>query len=509
MIHSLDLEMHLLGALIKYPEKYAEIQSFIDEGDFYADDNQTNRTIFCALKQCLDQGGSVDHVVLAQRIQSFNISFPQDINITDYIFSLSLRAISPNQVLQIAQELKKFSIRRSIYEAAQEVARKVKKIPASAEFEEIIQLADETFNSQMNLFDNGPEKPVNIYDELAEFIEERGNNPVDEFGLSGPHQRLQELYGSLLRPGNITVIVARSGVGKTRFCLDFCSKVSAMHNIPILHFDNGEMSKEEIITRQASAHTGVPHHYLETGQWRQMGEETVAQVRKTFADIHSKKIKLYYFNVGGYTVDKMIAALRRFYFSTVGRGNPMIFSFDYIKTAADSQGQNKSEWQVVGEMVDKFKRTIQKEIVKDGEPLIPMITSVQSNRAGVVNNRRAENIVDDESIVSLSDRITQFCSHMFILRKKTLDEIDEEPNFGTHKIINVKARHLGRSYRRATEPVRMPDDSLKSNVIHFQMDAFNAEEIGDQQDLTEALQANGEIEQNGAGDDPVPAFRAD
>ena len=65
-----------------------------------------------------------------------------------------------------------------------------------------------------------------------------------------------------------------------------------------------------------------------------------------------------------------------------------------------------------------LKRTIQKEILKDGEPIIPMITSVQSNRSGVVNNRRAENIVDDESIVSLSDRITQFCSHMFILRKK-------------------------------------------------------------------------------------------
>ena len=268
------------------------------------------------------------------------------------------------------------------------------------------------------------------------------------------------------------------------------------------------MSKEEIITRQASAHTGVPHHYLETGQWRQMGEETVEKVRKAFEDIHDKKIKLYYFNVGGYTVDKMIATLRRFYYSTVGRGNPMIFSFDYIKTAADSQGHNKSEWQIVGEMVDKFKRTIQKEILKDGEPIIPMITSVQSNRSGVVNNRNAANVVDDESIVSLSDRITQFCSHMFILRKKTLDEIDEEPNFGTHKFINVKARHLGRSYRRATEPVRMPDDSLKSNLIHLNMNAFDAEEIGDQQDLAGALQAHGEIEQNGGGDDPVPHFGA-
>ena len=135
MIHSLDLEQHLLGALIKYPEKYAEIENFIDESDFYADDNQNHKTIFLALRQCIDQAADVDHVILAQRIQSFNISFPQDLNINDYIYSLSLRAISPNQVLSIAQELKKYSIRRTIYQAAQDVAKKIKKIPASADFE--------------------------------------------------------------------------------------------------------------------------------------------------------------------------------------------------------------------------------------------------------------------------------------------------------------------------------------------------------------------------------------
>ncbi|HAI18024.1 MAG TPA: hypothetical protein DCM10_08430, partial [Xanthomarina gelatinilytica] len=127
MIHSLDLEQHLLGALIKYPEKYAEIENFIDESDFYADDNQNHKTIFLALRQCIDQSADVDHVILAQRIQSFNISFPQDLNINDYIYSLSLRAISPSQVLSIAQELKKYSIRRTIYQAAQDVAKKIKK----------------------------------------------------------------------------------------------------------------------------------------------------------------------------------------------------------------------------------------------------------------------------------------------------------------------------------------------------------------------------------------------
>ena len=76
----------------------------------------------------------------------------------------------------------------------------------------------------------------------------------------------------------------------------------------------------------------------------------------------------------------------------------MIFSFDYIKTANDSQN-GKSEWQVVGEMVDKFKKCVQKEILWEGEPIIPMITSVQSNRYGITNNRTAQTIVDDESIV--------------------------------------------------------------------------------------------------------------
>jgi len=507
MIYSYELEKQLLAGLLKDPASLTEICNFISVSDFYSDQSSLNSTIFRIVEQAVNAGDDIDEIIIAQRVNEVGLSFEDNLNPSDYIKSLALRKVPKGNVIKTAKELKKYSIRRTIYQAAQDVAKKIKKIPASADFEEIIQTADETFNNQMNLFDNGPDKPVNIYDELEEFIEDRGNNPVEEFGLTGPHTRLQELYGSLLRPGNITVVVARSGVGKTRFCLDFCSKVSRMHNVPILHFDNGEMSKEEIITRQASALTGVGHHYLETGLWRQMGDETVNKVRDAFEKIRNQEIQLYYYNVGGYTVDKMIATLRRFYYSTVGRGNPMIFSFDYIKTANDSQN-GKSEWQVVGEMVDKFKRTIQKEILKDGEPIIPMITSVQSNRSGVVNNRRAENIVDDESIVSLSDRITQFCSHMFILRKKTLDEVDEEPNFGTHKLINVKARHLGKSYNRATEPVRMPDDSLKQNVVHLSMDAFTATEVGDQLDLANALGAQGELEEHGRQDDPVPAFRA-
>ena len=90
-------------------------------------------------------------------------------------------------------------------------------------------------------------------------------------------------------------------------------------------------------------------------------------------------------------------------------------------------------------MVTKFKNFIAEEMTFEDGPVIGMLTSVQSNRSGIVGNRNSNAIVDDESIVSLSDQITHFSSHLFVLRKKTLDEIAEDPEgFGTHKLICFK-----------------------------------------------------------------------
>ena len=202
-------------------------------------------------------------------------------------------------------------------------------------------------------------------------------------------------------------------------------------------------------------------------------------------------------------VDSMVNTLKRFYYSKVGRGNRMIFSFDYIKTTSEASA-NKNEWQVVGEMVDKFKKCVQKEILFDGEPIIPMITSVQSNRYGITNNRNASNIIDDESIVSLSDRIIQFCSHMFILRNKTADEIEVEGGrFGTHKFINIKSRHLGKDVAGALEPVQI-DDSLRKNFVNLEFKNFNITECGDLRDIARSLEGGGEID--GSEPDSLPDF---
>jgi hypothetical protein len=243
---------------------------------------------------------------------------------------------------------------------------------------------------------------------------------------------------------------------------------------------------------------------LESGLWRKAGAETVDKVRATWNQI--KNLKFYYYNVGGMTTDQMINNLKRFYYSKIGRGNPLIFSFDYIKPSADADS-GKPEWQVIGDMLNKFKKTLQRDIVQDQKPCITMFTSVQSNRSGVTTNRAADAINDDESIVSMSDRITHYCSHMAILRQKTVDERAEEgQDFGTHKLIFVKNRFLGSDVAGAVEPVRMPDGTLKRNFINLRFNNFDVEERGDLRDIVRAMDTGiSPLEQNNEQND-VPNF---
>jgi len=480
MLFSYEVEQQLIAGLISYPDKYQEIAGFISEQDFHSQSCAVNKTLFLILKQSIENGETLSDVLISERIKSLGISFEDNIDVADYVRGLSLRILNEETVTDSAKDLKKLSVKREISDTGLKLSKAMNSLSSSKSFSEIIDCADVIYNEKLNYFDNGDNCPSNIFSEMRDIIEERGNNPLKDWGPSGPHKRINELYGSLLRPGNITTIVARSGVGKTLFCVDFCTKVSSAHGIPVLHLDNGEMSKEELLMRQCASLSGVPLNLLETGKWRRAGNDIVKKVRDVWNAI--SKYQFYYYNVGGLPVDAMLNIVKRFYYSKVKRGNPLILSFDYIKTTSENMG-NKSEWQIVGEMVDKFKKLIQKDIVLDGQPMISMMTSVQSNRYGITNNRTSDSIIDDESIVSLSDRIIQFSSHLFSLRQKTMDELAAEEGFGTHKLSCFKYRHLGEDVHRAIQPIRLPEGDLKKNCIHLNLENFNVREIGDLKDF--------------------------
>lgn len=491
MMYSYDLERQCLAALINHPDSFLEISSLITEEDFFNGSSQVNRTIFSILKNSIESGKKIDYVILSERMNSLGLSFEDNINISDYIQSLSLRKTNPENLIEIVKELKTFSVKRKICSTASNVTEKMKSASPDTSFIELIEMADKEYNESLSMYDNGEHIPQDLFAGLEDFVEARGNNPIDNYGFVGPHPRLHESYGSLLRPGNVSVICARSGVGKTQFCLDYCLKTSELNDyMPILHLDNGEMSQTELMVRLCSSMSDVPAHLIETGKWRRAGHDVVNKVRAVWKKI--KKYKLHYFNVGGMSTDQITNLVIRFYYAKVGRGNHMILNYDYIKTTSE-KFNNKSEWQVVGEMVEKFKHLVKTSVCFDNEPMIAMMTSVQGNRLGITNNRSSDNIVEDESTVSLSDRIQQISSHLFLLRNRTHDEILDNPDFGTHKLVCLKNRHLGENAMRALNPVRTEDGQLVRNALLLNFKNFNITEIGDIQDMVDSGSPNDQV----------------
>jgi len=493
MISSMDLEKTVLKGLLQHPHKWAEVSVFLNEKDFFSDDSQVHLSIFKLIRNALNNAESIDDTILIPRLEQLKVSFPDSIDLPEYIRSLVYHKITEDIFISSVKELKKFSARREIYLSARDVAAYVKKVDPDAKYSEIIDKADEIYNKNIKEFEFTDDGPINLFDMMEDLVEDRGNNPVEESGLMGPHERINEIYGSLLLEGNISVIVARSGVGKTQFCMDYTTRTGAKYNIPVLHFDNGEMSEEELTFRQCSAMSGIPVYLLQSGKWRTSSyknwsvEEVVARVRDTWKKIKSGNMQFYYVNVAGMSAEEMCSYLKRYYYSKVGRGNRMIFSFDYIKTDFNNLGKNDG-WQQVASMVHLFKQTIHRDLCFDGKPCVSMMTSVQANRLGITGNRGADSIIDDESVVSLSDGITQFCSHLFLLRRKVADEIHEDGDrFGTHKLVNLKARHLGKNPLRDINPIEMPDGSNRKNFINLNIQNFRIEERGDLQDIVNSV----------------------
>jgi hypothetical protein len=131
-----------------------------------------------------------------------------------------------------------------------------------------------------------------------------------------------------------------------------------------------------------------------------------------------------------------------------------------------------------------------------------MATSVQTNRSGIVKNKDSKTVVDDESVIALSDDIIRFASHTFLLRKKTVDEIiDDGEAFGTHKLICLAARHLGEDPFGHLNPVKLEDGSLKDNFINLKFDSFNVEDCGDLRDIVAAKNGDDVIPISGGHDD--------
>jgi len=468
-IYSLRIEKHVLGGLIKNPGAFSEVERFINENDFYS---EVHNTIFCVIRETLLKKEKIDKVILSQKIINLGISFKDDISIADYIEDLSFTQITYKATIEASKELLKLRIRREIADGCEDISSYVKKngnLPA----DEIISSCDSKYNEIINKYEVEDE-PQNLFGDIEEIIEERGNNPQEDLGFMTPYSEFNRLYGGL-RTGNLYAICARPGQGKTTWINDIALKTAIKNNAEVLVLDT-EMSTIDIQFRMAAAMSGVPVWYLETGNWRK-NAELATKVREAMQKV--KDYKYYHYQIGNKSIDQVCSLVRRWYFSKVGRGRPCIIAYDYVKLTGEKVGNNWAEYQAIGEKIDKLKKLSE-------EVNAAIITAMQLNRSGERGSNSAA--VDDSSAISLSDRLQWFASFVAIFRRKTTEEVATDgQEFGTHKLIPLKTRFQGKDAAGHQDIMRRTfgdgTQRFVNNFLNYEVDNFNVSESGSLRDI--------------------------
>jgi replicative DNA helicase len=491
-LSSLPIERQTLSGLLLYPDLFIEYETFVKDVTF---SEKIHGTIYNCIKAAYLKNESLDKTILAQKIKNLKINFIHDeIDVFYYIEDLYLTQITKKGAEEAIKELISLKVRRDLCDLGKEI-HKISKNAGNKNVKEILAEIDCAYATKVNSFSN-TEKTENIYTDIEEYIEGLANDPPKESDLLfGPFKTVNKIYGSLLRPGAINLVGARTSVGKTSFGMFYLNWVAAKHDIPILHLDFSEMTKKELQTRAVCMLTEgkVPFHLVEKGLWRK-NPELEQLVRGLWDKV--KSLRMYYHDIGNLRADEIIALIKRVYYKEIGRGNRFIIHYDYLKPF--NFDPRTPEYKEMGHFIASIKTLITNDI-----PAC-VWASLQLNRSGIVNGRISSEIDDSENAFSISDRIVQQTTHSWLLRPKLVDEIQNQGNmFGNMIFKNVKARHLGEEYSRHINPVKMPDGSFQRNYINLQADTFYFEEKGDLVDMAENLKEQFDIQKEKDSDKSV------
>ena len=114
MIYSYEIEKQVLAAFLQKPKIFVNYLNILSEKDFYDKNSLLHKTLFLILKKSLEKNESIDEIVIVQRIKDLGIKFEEDINILDYVRSLSMRKIhSEDKIETSIKELKKYLAKKT------------------------------------------------------------------------------------------------------------------------------------------------------------------------------------------------------------------------------------------------------------------------------------------------------------------------------------------------------------------------------------------------------------
>lgn len=390
-------ERNALAALVKSPERFFSSTAILGAHDF---GDQTCRCIYRGIKAVFesDPGATdaVDASILEHRIATDAPEYYAR-SATEIQETIEFLIDVPELKSRDFKQAIRAVVKNSVLRRATEKLEKVKQdIPGCKTHEDILAHMEKEvcgFTTQAvtrtDIVVMGGE-----YERYALKREEEALAGNLHIGITTGFPTWDAAIGGGMRDGTIHIVAARSKMGKSWLALKVADNAASL-GIPVLYLDT-ELEDNFQCDRRIAQKYRIPMHAIERALYLRnpQQKEKFQKALQVF-----KEHPIMYVDVKGWSIDRIISAIRKFYAQYVGKKpdggyNPGLVVYDYLKLMRSSDKGQDKEYEALG-----YRMTLLHDLM--GEYNNPMLAPAQQNRDGLEKQ--------DESTVSGSDRIIHLC----------------------------------------------------------------------------------------------------
>lgn len=270
-LYDLDMERAILSSILLNNDALSEIFDIIKPNDFYL---KGHAEIYGAMIECLNSDVPIATSFLKNKLgDKFDENLIADILATNSVIDIE----------KYATELREKSIKRNLIKIAHEIPGKVSEDKASRD------MIDELSQEFYSLVEGGNAGTIKQSKEIISLMLEHLKKQSeledkDIVGLDTGFRQLNEMIKGF-KNGDLIIIAARPGMGKTTLCLNFIS-----HTLRIgkgVVFFSLEMPAEQIMMRMLADKTSIPLQNLMTAK---IDDEEYARLSHACNDFAASKL---------------------------------------------------------------------------------------------------------------------------------------------------------------------------------------------------------------------------
>lgn len=411
-------ERNLLASCLKSQEAWLRVSDSVTS-DYFSD--SLNRNLWEIVSEIRNRGVNPSPVVIFDKLPKDLQDQLTDIGGWKAIDALVELPIDPSGVEYHAKKLYDYTVLRRGKVAGEKIQNLADN---SATSETFLQKVDEIVNDIPG--EIGTE--VTFLGSIAEdYVTKRRNHPQEIPGISTGFAHLDSIIQGL-QPGRLYTLGARTGVGKSIWCLNLVKNLAIDQMIPVLYIST-EQTQQDEISRLLSVVAQVREHYLNNGTFINMPDQA-AKIDNAIAQV--KNSPIHFSHDPRFQPDRIYRLIKKY---VLTEGVKAVF-FDYIRVPVKQLGSN-DKWAVVGDFAYGLKAIA-------SELEIPIVTAAQINRAGAAAFRDTGEIEDDQ--FAISDEIVRASSVAMALRPLNKKEKEDyQDNIERRILAFAKNRHGSRS----------------------------------------------------------------